>query len=55
MNEMTNNECEAVSGGLTGVELTILFAVGGYIVTNWSDAKRGFADGFVTGYNGVRK
>jgi len=51
MNDITEHEAENTAGGLTGVEVTVILAFGTFIVSNWSEAKKGFADGFLTGYN----
>jgi lactobin A/cerein 7B family class IIb bacteriocin len=54
MNALTENELNEVTGGITPVAVTVILAISTYVAANWSQIKKGFADGLVDGYNAAQ-
>ena len=48
--ELNPHEAESVSGGLDTITLGIFVAIGGFVVSNWTTIKQGFAQGAADGY-----
>jgi mersacidin/lichenicidin family type 2 lantibiotic len=53
MNTLNENELTEVAGGLSPVEVTLFIAIATYVTANWSQIKKGVADGFSDGFSAV--